>query len=258
MSRSSKSLLRCLTSTIALLSLCRAIQAAPRQDDKAEAVKVAQQRVIEMQMRQIELRRAALLQLEQTRVPEVLKEITRPGKPTLKLINASRQIDYEIIDLVEPNQPVLQEKDPLVDDLVIEEPIAAQRPRRAARLSLANFDLKVFNNMQTDKARQEWLESILLERLMWNEERFKLNASQIDKLRLAGQGDIKRFLTRVARSRRAFDEARKNRQDGTRLLERTISMSLDFKNGPFNDDSLFFKALTKILNDRVGEERIPK
>jgi hypothetical protein len=120
-------------------------------------------------------------------------------------------------------------------------------------LERQNFDRWVFGNMNNDKSRRAWLEYKLRLKAEQAEGVTALSRPQVEKLVLAGRGDIKRFLDRVEEMRPEFDAVRADMAAGRSfLLDDLRPLGVDFQNGPFGNDSLFAKTLKKIQNDALA------
>jgi hypothetical protein len=81
----------------------------------------------------------------------------------------------------------------------------------------------------------------------------RLSATGEEKLVLAGMGDIKRFFVRVGQQRAAFEEVRRDHAAGKEFLRGIDihSLSVEFQQGPFGEDSLLAKTLRKIERERA-------
>jgi hypothetical protein len=113
-----------------------------------------------------------------------------------------------------------------------------------------NFDRWVFGNMQDDRSRRAWLEHQLRLRCEQASKTLDLSRPQIEKLRLAGRGDIKRFFDQVEEIRPEFDALRLDWVAGRRFLTDDLKpLWSQFQLGPFGDDSMFTKTLRKIGDD---------
>jgi len=130
-------------------------------------------------------------------------------------------------------------------------PIDPPPPRVRRTLSIAeeNFDAWVFDGEVGD-ARRARLEAALAARLKRAAEYRRLTPAQVDKLRLAGRGDIKRFFDEVDGRRAGFDAARTDLARGVDYLNGLKPLTIEFKRGPFGGGSLFAKTLAKIEEDR--------
>jgi hypothetical protein len=113
-----------------------------------------------------------------------------------------------------------------------------------------NFDRWVFVDGRSEPERRKYLEEILRSKVELAAVLHDLNATQRAKLRLAGRGDIKRFFDQVEDRRNAFEIERRTFKTGYPALQRLVSLSQVYQEGPFDDGSLFAKTLHKIDADR--------
>jgi hypothetical protein len=126
-------------------------------------------------------------------------------------------------------------------------------------LERENFDRWVFGNMTNEKSRRAWLEHKLRLKAEQAEGMTVLSRPQVEKLVLAGRGDVKRFLDRVEEIRPEFDAVRADLAAGRSfLLDDLRPLGVEFQNGPFGQDSLFAKTLKKIQNDALATRLIGK
>jgi hypothetical protein len=143
-----------------------------------------------------------------------------------------------------------------LDGKVMEVTVEVTHPvRKANALATAvvereNFDRWVFDDMAPDKERWTHLDKLLSVRINDAARTHKLTHQQQAKLRLAGKGDIKRFFDQVEDARNDFELNRVELKSGLAALRRLKPLSKDYDLGPFDDGSLFVKALRKIIHDR--------
>ena len=112
------------------------------------------------------------------------------------------------------------------------------------------FDLWICGDL-TEEKKMIWLLANLSGKVVAARDR-GLSPAEEGKLILAGRGDIKRFLARIEAKRRDFEAVRKDVLEGQMFLksDEIRSLSAEFRQGPFGDDSLFAKILAKFENDR--------
>ena len=123
-------------------------------------------------------------------------------------------------------------------------------------IGVDQFDRWIFNRMQTEVATRAGLRSrIEIERI---ERSAELSESQKKKIRLAGQGDVKRFFDDVAEARQAFlalaedgqiDQAKMNE-----AYQLASPLAQRLNTGLFDEDSL----LQKVAAGTVDEEQSRK
>ena len=169
-------------------------------------------------------------------------------EPAAPRFRANQTLTTELIEVSEPagegeanNEPLIK-KTPAAQELML-------------ILERENFDRWIFGNLTDDRTRRDWLEH----RLGFKCEQaarsvpFLLSRPQMEKLQLAGRGDVKRFFDRVEASRPEFDAVRKDLDAGHRFLLNDLKpLCAQFKDGPFGADSLFAKTLRKIENDTLA------
>ncbi len=114
-------------------------------------------------------------------------------------------------------------------------------------LAASNFDRWMYGNMATPETRREWLDSTLTARLMQVERRHGLTPGQVEKLRLAARGDMKRLLDRIEAKRPGYLEARMDVQEGSKYLRDLAPLYTAFERGPYEDGSLFAKTLAGLV-----------
>jgi hypothetical protein len=133
------------------------------------------------------------------------------------------------------------------------EPVAPMRLNlNDSVLERENFDRWIFGDGFDEEGRRLRLQTLLSERIDHVMKDHDINRAQLQKLRLAGSGDIKRFLDRVEERRPEFEVARKNFNTGFALLQELEPLSTEFQEGPLGADSFFAKTLKKIESDAKG------
>ncbi len=120
---------------------------------------------------------------------------------------------------------------------------------QAMVLASANFDLWLFDDGTDDEIRRVRLDDLLAERIEKARNDRDLGPEQVRKLRLAGNGDIKRLFDRVAEHRVGFEAARLDYDAGRAALAKLEPLGREFRLGPFHAESLFAKTLRKIDDD---------
>jgi hypothetical protein len=116
-------------------------------------------------------------------------------------------------------------------------------------LGRENFDRWLFDDGGHEAVRQRHLDDLLRANVEALAGKYKLSEPQWAKLRLAGQGDIKRFFDNVEERRRDFETDGRNFQAGVAALHRLAPLSQLYRDGPFGDSSLFAKTLRKIRHE---------
>jgi hypothetical protein len=126
-------------------------------------------------------------------------------------------------------------------------------PRPIGVLAPENFDHWVFRDgagAVGDAGRRDRLEAMLAIKAERTARAHRLAPAEAEKLRLAGRGDVKHFFDRLARLRREFDGARRDRAAGLDFLGSLQDERTTYQEGPFGDGSLFDKTLARLLADR--------
>jgi hypothetical protein len=138
-------------------------------------------------------------------------------------------------------------------------PVALDDPARVALemnvLERENFDRWLFPDDLSQEDRRQHLEDALDARVQLAVLNYKLSFPQKMKLRLAGKGDIKRFFDQVEDRRNAFETERKDIKVGVAALHRLSDLSRLYREGPFDDDSLFAKTLHRIEEEEKKGSR---
>jgi hypothetical protein len=148
------------------------------------------------------------------------------------------------------------------DDVEAEIPVAAvpAPARRVWVVSEGTFDRSLFGGLADSPAERARLEGILTRLIDRVEEtsRIPLTTAQKRKLKLAGRGDIKHFYDQVFQGRRRFESLRMNLNQCQVFLAELQPLQREFRNGPFQSDSLYAKTLTKIRDELRNEGRESK
>jgi hypothetical protein len=142
---------------------------------------------------------------------------------------------------VDPPEPVV----PMVRGLNLNEAV----------LDRENFDTWIFGDGSDEEGRRVRLQTVLSERIDRVMKDHDINKTQLQKLRIAGSGDIKRFLDRVEERRPEFEVARTKFNTGFALLQELEPLSAEFQEGPFGADSFFAKTLKRIESDAKGASK---
>ena len=88
-------------------------------------------------------------------------------------------------------------------------------------------------------------------RIQYASREYELTETQKEKLRLAGKGDVKRFLEQVDQRRAGFEEKRRVFKEGCAVLRELAPLTTAYMAGPFGEGSLFAKTLEKIKRERT-------
>jgi hypothetical protein len=85
------------------------------------------------------------------------------------------------------------------------------------------------------------------------EQKVALSEAQKKKLRLAGQGDIKRFFDKVAEKKRKFDLLKNDQQRIGEIFQEIQPLQNTFNAGIFGDGSFYSKTVKNTLNQDQAE-----
>jgi hypothetical protein len=123
----------------------------------------------------------------------------------------------------------------------------------AFELHESNFDRWIFGNTGKAASAREQLESLLMLRIGEVERSCSLNESQKKMLLLAGRGDIKHFLNRLAEARRVFDQLRHDQKNINTIYQETVPLAATLRIGLFGNDSIFAKTIMSTLEVEQAE-----
>ncbi len=100
-----------------------------------------------------------------------------------------------------------------------------------------------------ESAVQTQLEGLVTKKIAVLDRRYHLSAGQQQRLRLAGQGDIRRLFERfhVAREKFVAASRRRNEEEIRRGRAAAAVLNFEFTRGPFAEASLFAKAENAVL-----------
>ena len=115
-------------------------------------------------------------------------------------------------------------------------------------LSESNFELWIYGDGQRTSSTKDRLGTLLLIKVGEVEAACPLSETQRGKLVLAGQGDQKRFLDRVAEAHRVFERYKHDQNSIGPIQQVTQPLAASLALGLHGDGSLFAKALATILD----------
>ena len=141
--------------------------------------------------------------------------------------------------------PVREEEDE--DGDVAPAPLAPVRSRFIIREG--SFDRAIFGTQADTQIQRRRFDHILDEKIAEIAKNNSLTDSQQQRLKLAGRGDIKHFHDQVAVARRKFDLLRTDLPACRTFVAEQARLHTDFMEGPFHENSLYFKTLRKLLNE---------
>jgi len=132
--------------------------------------------------------------------------------------------------------------------LLMTVPVQAQQ----VNIGIEQFERWIFQNVSNaEQARMTLASAIELE-IARIEQVTPLLEPQKERLRLAGQGDIKRFYDRVERARQEFRELEGNVDQNNigKIHAITVPLSQDIQKGLFGSKSLFKKVVLTTVNEQ--------
>jgi hypothetical protein len=129
-------------------------------------------------------------------------------------------------------------------DEVEERPVAQQN---VFELHESNFEQWVFGTAGRANSARDQLDSLLMLSVGEVERSCNLSEAQRKKLLLAGHGDIKHFMDRVAEARRVFDLLRRDQNNINEIYQETVPLSTTLRAGLFGSDSFFSKTIGTTL-----------
>jgi hypothetical protein len=128
--------------------------------------------------------------------------------------------------------------------------VQAVAPPAVAKMQMANVEQQVdqwvFNRFGGAAPARTKIESALLLRIDDVDRVCAVSESQKQKLRLAGQGDIKRFFDRVAEIKRKAADGQSNPNQN--IWQEIQPMQVELNTGLFGDESLFGKTIKRTLD----------
>jgi hypothetical protein len=110
------------------------------------------------------------------------------------------------------------------------------------------FDQWVFGS-RTPAAAKTRLASLLAFQIEDVDRTCGLTDAQKLKLELAGKGDVKHLYDRVAEKKRKFQEVKNDRNKIGNIYSEIQPLQNSFNSGPFDEGSIFFKAIISTLDD---------
>jgi hypothetical protein len=139
----------------------------------------------------------------------------------------------------------------LAQDFEVEEDVVVVE--NAFELHESNFDRWIFGNTGNSGSAREHLESLLMLSIGEVDRSCSLNESQKKMLLLAGRGDIKHFLNRMAAARRVFDQFRHDQRNTNTIYQETVPLAAALRTGLFGKDSIFAKTIMSTLETEQAE-----
>ena len=123
-------------------------------------------------------------------------------------------------------------------------------------MSIEQFDMWIYgNNFQMNRTLglpnngpRVRLDTMLAQKLEDLQKVCKVSDAQKEKLRLAGRGDINRFLEEVEVKRKKFEEVRRDQNKFGQFYQQIQPLRATFQAGLFADGSFFAKALKRNLD----------
>lgn len=126
----------------------------------------------------------------------------------------------------------------------------AQQPQQNQMFwSEENFDQWVFGNSRNAAVGRVRLDSQLTLKVEEVERVCGMTEIQKKKLRLAGRGDVKRFLDRVEEKRKKFQSVKNDQNKFQEFYQELQPLMLVAQMGPYGEGSIFAKTLRKTLDE---------
>jgi hypothetical protein len=120
-------------------------------------------------------------------------------------------------------------------------------------IHVSNFDRWIFGAQNAQQGTQR-VKSELSLNVEAVHRTCGLTEAQMAKLELAGQGDVKRFLSEVQTLRERFMKVRRNRNAFGKIWEDIRPLQAKFNAGLFGESSFFNKVLRRTLNDEQSSK----
>jgi hypothetical protein len=111
----------------------------------------------------------------------------------------------------------------------------------------SNFDQWVFGQAGRANSARDQLDSLLMLSVGEVERACNLSEAQKKKLMLAGHGDVKHFMDRVAEARRVFEALRHDQNNINEIFQETQPLATTLRSGLFGNDSFFYKTIATTL-----------
>lgn len=141
--------------------------------------------------------------------------------------------------------PRTHPSDPVVEDEEAD-PVADVEADEGLEIADVTFDLYVFGNMEGVESSATLLERRLEARVRQIAQSQGLSDAEQQRLILAGRGDIKRLLERVAASRRTFESLKSDTDKCSEFLRTLHPLNGEVRRGPFGSGSMLDKTLRTI------------
>jgi hypothetical protein len=131
------------------------------------------------------------------------------------------------------------------------------RPLRVRmRLPAHYFDELFFGGNQEAAVRAR-LSAMLNRRIKDIDRTFELTPAQARKLRLAGQGDVKRLLDEIQDERKRFEQIKVDEDQFRQFLREIAPLRIRIQTGLFDTGSLFEKTFRKMYDEKQLMRRSP-
>ena len=126
----------------------------------------------------------------------------------------------------------------------------ADRPNQNGVFALPNFDQWVLGGRNRDQIENQ-LKSLLTLHVESANRACELSAAQREKLRLAGEGDLKRLFGAIDQAREKFGEVGQDQQKLNECYQQASILQTKMQSGVFDESSLYQKVLRQTLNKRT-------
>jgi hypothetical protein len=218
-------------------------------------------REAEVQRRQREREFAKLRRLQQAQaaqpqvriVPDEAIVIRRQAAVRARLV-----IDDGLVliaDVAEPEEKNQAEDDDEPDEREIQPAPARVRLPRRFIVASESFDQFIFTG-DTVVERRRRLKGHLERKIFRVDPVYRQTPEQKNKLRLAGQGDIKHFFDEVEAKRQQFERIRTDLDKCREFFGELATLRRAYVTGPFDEGSLFAKILKSMRTSK--KETLPE
>jgi hypothetical protein len=118
------------------------------------------------------------------------------------------------------------------------------------RVSERAFDFFLLGDLRNAGEVRYQLDSVLVQRIEHAARTWGLSVAEKNRLRLAGRGDMKRFLDDIERRRRDFARVRSDVREAERRLQDLRPLAQTLRAGPYGEGSLFAKVLKTMIDEK--------
>ncbi len=209
--------------------------------------------------------------VDRARPQGALIRVARPAAQfQAKLFNLNAAGAQTVMVFADGDVQVIVQSVPAADDSDEAEDVPARQvpQKQQFQIAAASCDQLLFGNGRDEVEARRQLVARLAQKLAAVNRACGLTASQLQKLELAGRGDMHRFFEQATQLRAKIEGVQSvDAEDRRGLLQRIMAVSAECRPlrstidaGPFGDGSLFAKALRRMLTPEQaihGREFIP-